>query len=90
MTKINNDILEKWELENEIEVRAVKHLGESIGYGNMMSIASALWALKLKESGCPTTGAFIPTLAYDMKKKEGLKAVEEQNRRMEYFKKRFK
>ena len=43
------------------EIDAVKELGDKIGYGNMMSIASALWRRLLKESGVPTSGAFIPT-----------------------------
>lgn len=32
------------------EILKVKELGEAIGYGNMMDIASALWGLK---SGVP-------------------------------------
>ena len=43
------------------EVKAVKELGEKIGYGNMMSIASALWRKSLKENGYPISGAFVPT-----------------------------
>ena len=43
------------------EIKRVEELGEQIGYGNMMSIASALWRKKLKESGTPVSGAFVPT-----------------------------
>jgi hypothetical protein len=43
------------------EIDAVKELGDKIGYGNMMDIASALWRRLLKKSGAPTEGAFIPT-----------------------------
>lgn len=44
------------------EVLKVKELGEVIGYGNMMSIASALWRKSLKQKGFPIEGAFIPTI----------------------------
>ena len=46
----------------EKEIHEVKKLGEVIGYGNMMSIASALWRKSLKEKGFPISGAFIPAL----------------------------
>lgn len=44
------------------EFEQVKELGERIGYGNMMSMASALWRKSLKDSGVPTYGAFIPVI----------------------------
>lgn len=34
-----------------MQVEEVLELGERIGYGNMMDIAGALWALKLKKQG---------------------------------------
>ena len=43
------------------EIEEVKELGEKIGYGNMMSIASALWRKTAKEQGYPVSGAFVPT-----------------------------
>ena len=43
------------------EIKAVKELGEKIGYGNMMSIASALWRKSAKEKGHPISGVFVPT-----------------------------
>ena len=46
----------------EKEILEVKRLGEVIGYGNMMSIASALWRKSLKDKGFPIAGAFIPTV----------------------------
>lgn len=49
------------------EIRLVQELGEKIGYGNMMSIASALWARKLDDYDPKTglsTGAEIPTLPH--------------------------
>lgn len=42
------------------EVHVTKILGDMIGYGNLMNIASALWRKSLKQSGIPETGAFIP------------------------------
>ena len=44
------------------EIDAVKHLGDQIGYGNLMSIASALWRKNLKETDVPEHGAFVPTI----------------------------
>jgi hypothetical protein len=88
--KINQEMLDQWEEGHKREVIAVKALGENIGYGNMMSIASALWQLDLKDRHNLDTGAFIPTIAFDMKKKEGEKAIEEQKRRAEYFRKMLK
>ena len=42
------------------EIRLVEELGSKIGYGNMMSIASALWAKKLgPDMG---DGAFVPAI----------------------------
>lgn len=87
---INQEILDQWEESHKKEVLAVKALGEAIGYRNMMSIASALWCLDMKESNMPTTGAFIPTVKDCMKIKEGKRAVEEQERRADSFKKMLK
>jgi len=83
-------ILKEWEASHKIEVELVKTLGDKIGYGNMMSIASALWAIKLEDSGAPKSGAFIPTSSFDMKKKWADKAVEEQARRATVFRKMLK
>lgn len=46
------------------EIRLVEELGSKIGYGNMMSIASSLWAETLDyEYGDGTSGgAFIPAI----------------------------
>lgn len=51
---VNTDI--KW------EAKKVKELGEQIGYGNMMSLASALWRKMLTEKGVGASGAFVPCL----------------------------
>lgn len=49
------------------ECEAVKELGDQIGYGNLMTIASALWAYDLIEDDLPDTGAFFPTILSNMK-----------------------
>ena len=49
------------------EVEAVKNLGDKIGYGNMMAIASVLWRESLRQNGYPLTGACIPVLESDIK-----------------------
>lgn len=49
------------------EVEEVKRLGDQIGYGNMMTIASALWAKMLIDEGVGDSGAFYPTILSNMK-----------------------
>lgn len=49
------------------EVDAVRNLGEKIGYGNMMAIASALWRENLRQNKYPICGACIPVLESDIK-----------------------
>ena len=49
------------------EVEEVKRLGDQIGYGNMMQIASALWAKMLIDEGWQDSGAFYPTILSNMK-----------------------
>lgn len=46
------------------EVAAVQRLGEEIGYGHLMSLASALWRRKLTKEYSENfaEGAFVPTL----------------------------
>jgi hypothetical protein len=44
------------------EVKAVKEIGEQIGYGHLMSLASALWRKSLKDKGYPESGAFVATI----------------------------
>lgn len=51
----------------KLEVDAVKQLGDKIGYGNMMAIASALWLEDMRKNGYPTSGVFIPVLQSDIK-----------------------
>ena len=47
-------------MTREDEIAAVKLVGEKIGYGNLMSIASALWRRDLRQMGIPESGAFYP------------------------------
>ncbi len=49
------------------EVEAVRLLGDKIWYGQLMTIASALWRQKLVNSGWPSSGAFVPALVFDVK-----------------------
>lgn len=51
------------------EINAVKNLGEKIGYGNLMNIASALWAMKMSADGIERI-MHVPTVEPCMKKKE--------------------
>jgi hypothetical protein len=43
------------------DVKVVKELGEKIGYGHLMSLASSLWRQSCRENGYPIVGAFVPT-----------------------------
>ncbi len=62
------------------ELQAVMQLGESMGYGRMMQIASSLWAIALVDKhGLPPDGAFIPTIDSFMKKKEAERSVKERD-----------
>lgn len=51
------------------EILAVKDLGERIGYGNMMDIASALWSIKSSDDGIERI-MHVPTVEPCMKKRE--------------------
>ena len=52
------------------EVEATKKLGEEIGYGHLMCLASALWRKSLSDKGYPTNGAFVPSIAKKSDEKE--------------------
>ena len=43
------------------EIEEVRELGERIGYGHLMSLASSLWRKNCLEKGYPIWGAFVPT-----------------------------
>lgn len=59
----------------KLEVEVVKSIGERIGYGHLMTIASALWRKSLKEKDCPISGAFVPT-CIDFLEKESRASAE--------------
>jgi hypothetical protein len=48
--------------EHEKNVESVKRLGDAIGYGEMMVIASRLWQKKLEGMRLPKSGAFVPVI----------------------------
>lgn len=50
------------------EVLEVKKLGERIGYGNLMELASALWRKKLRDHGSPEIGALVPAILQEGKR----------------------
>lgn len=43
------------------ETLMIKQLGDQMGYGHLMSLASSLWRKKLVDSKTPIEGAFVPT-----------------------------
>ncbi len=62
------------------EIKAVKALGEEIGYGQLMILASALWRKSLKDKGYPEVGAFVPTCLPFIGDKEILENTEKENK----------
>lgn len=60
---------------NKHEILLVKQIGEQIGYGNLMYLASSLWRICLTESETPINGAFVPALLFQLKKKEQPRAM---------------
>lgn len=49
------------------EILKVKSLGESIGYGNLMDIASILWGHELERNGIPDSGACYSMIIDEIK-----------------------
>ena len=47
------------------EEELVRELGEKIGYGNMMDLASECWQDDMIKNGYPTSGVFITALPSD-------------------------
>lgn len=62
------------------EINAVKSLGEEIGYGQLMTLASALWRKSLRDKGYPEVGAFVPTCMPFIGDKEILEVTEKENK----------
>lgn len=56
--------------KQSLESHLVKSLGEWMGYGNLMSFASAHWRKLLKDKGLPESGAFIPVTEIMVKEEE--------------------
>lgn len=46
------------------EIEKVEELGKEIGFGWLMSLASALWRRQLKKEGKPESKAKIPKESY--------------------------
>lgn len=59
------------------EIRIVRELGERIGYGNMMTIAAALWTLKLREDGVKRTPPRVVTNLSSLSTQDRAAAQEE-------------
>lgn len=57
-------------ITQEQEVKMVKELGDAIGYGNLMSMASALWRKMLIEEYGNGNGAFVPTILSFLKRED--------------------
>lgn len=47
--------------------KEVKELGDKIGYGELMTVASIIWAAKLIDQGFSDVGAFYATGVFNMK-----------------------
>ena len=70
------------------EVEEVKRLGDKIGYGNMMTIASALWARMLIDETGTDDGAFYPTTLSNMEASYlTINSMEERAALLELFEK---
>lgn len=48
------------------EVGKVQELGEAIGYGNLMEIASLLWEIHMLKTNTPVSGVFVPAPKYSV------------------------
>ncbi len=71
------------------EIRAVHELGEKIGYGNLMNLASALWAIDLESKGIPDSGAFVATILTDIKSPYRNRIVVDRDKRKREIKQRY-
>lgn len=52
-------------MERQDEITAVRLLGEQIGYGNVMDIASKLWKQDFMLKGLDTEGCHVPVIVTD-------------------------
>lgn len=46
--------------EWRMDVDAVQSLGEELGWGHLMELAAALWAMECEEDGESDAGCFVP------------------------------
>ena len=72
----------------KLEVKAVKKIGEQIGYGHLMELASALWRKSLKDKGFPESRAFVATILSCVEK-EMAQATEAERKMYDGFIKKF-
>lgn len=52
------------------DMAAVKALADSIGYGHLMELTSALWRYELKKEGICDDGVLLPTTSSSIKEEE--------------------
>ena len=75
-----DDRLKNIDKRLKTEITLVKNLGEKIGYGNLMSLASALWRKKLVDDGYPKelveSSVFVP-VSIDYVKDEWIDEVKD-------------
>lgn len=62
------------------EIEVVKALGDTIGYGHLMNLASALWRQKMREENLPISGAFVPAISFFLEKGSYKKMVDENSK----------
>lgn len=70
------------------EAAVVEQLGNSIGYGHLMALTTALWRRKLKAEGLPENAAFIGVCDISIKNNR-LKSVMEEVRMYDEIVKRY-
>ena len=58
-TQVNLELVEQVPIKDPDYGSEVEALGERIGYGALMTSASASWHARLKHDGWPTGGAFV-------------------------------
>lgn len=75
-----DDRLKNIDKRLKTEITLVKNLGDKIGYGNLMSLASALWRKKLVDDKCPKelveSSVFVP-VSVDYVKDEWIDEVKD-------------
>lgn len=67
------------------EIIQVKNLGDKIGYGNMMDIASCLWSILLEDNSGIINGSHVSTVYACMLKKEVKIKKASQNEKIKYI-----